>query len=214
MRFDNPIAHIYRIERARRRLMTDTGVIESSKYLPRPEYAGEYTVGEFAADTSALWKCLILYRLARRASRVLELGTGLGISTAYLAAGARHLVCSVEADQMRSDIARGVIGEVGLSHCTMILTDTFDSVIGGLKRANAASFNLVYVDGDHEGDALIRYYESVLPLIYQGAIVVIDDLLWSRDMRLAWKAIQNRSEVYHSRKVHDLGILWTDTEAL
>lgn len=207
VRRGNILTSIWRIEKERRWLRTLNTEIVPDEYLPRPEFAGKYTIGEFAKDTSAWWKCMILWWLCRGKMQVLELGTGVGIGTAYMAVDVKDIVITVEADAHRAGLAEQVSERVGVRNHIYAVEDSFANVIQAIRDRSITPISVVYIDGEHTGEALIRYFTSVLPLLQNGGAIVVDDILWSRNMRLAWDNIKHHPAVLRSFKIHDFGVL-------
>ena len=197
------ILDMFGIERKRRRLRLDKHLLPDTEYRPRPDYAPGYTVSRFAkVSTTSLWKCLILYALAWGKKDVLEFGTGFGFSAAYMAAaGAR--VHSFDADSDATRIARTVVPSTVT--CT---TMTCDEALDHITEQGSTLYDMAYIDSDHIGDSVVRYFEGMLPRLAYGAVVVFDDILWSRDMMYAWEYVSTHVEVKRSRKIHDFGIVW------
>ena len=202
------LGHIWRIEKERRRLKRDNTPLVGEKFGAGSKHGKNLTVGDVARYSSTpQWKCLILYWFARKASRVLELGTGLGLSTAYLALGSKNGGWSVEADV---DILR----KVWESHNHLPAKcrdmhhagETFDEFLD--TKYGPSNFNLAYIDGDHTGEALIRYFSKLLPLMSSGGVVVCDDVIWSEDMHRGWLACCCNTRVRKHVRIHDLGLIW------
>ena len=85
-----------------------------------------YAIRSYYGSVSPRWGAL-LYRLVKwyRPASVIELGTGIGISTAYLAAGGDMPVESVEASGEKCRYARELMKELQYRH-VRIKAGTFD----------------------------------------------------------------------------------------
>ena len=197
------ILDIFGIERKRSRLIRDKHALPDTEYRPRPDFAPKYTVSRFATvSTTSRWKCLILYALALNRNDVLEFGTGFGFSAAYMAAaGAR--VHSFDAAPDATRIARTVVPPT-----VACITMTCDEALAHIMEQGSTLYDMAYIDSDHEGDSVVRYFKGMLPRLAYGAVVVFDDILWSRDMMYAWEYVSTHVEVKRSRKIHDFGIVW------
>ena len=203
------IKHIWRIERERRRLKHDnTPLHDREIFGAGSKFEKRITVSDIATNSSTpLWKCLILYYFAKRANRVLELGTGLGFSTAYLALGSKNGGWSIEADV---DILR----KVWESHnhlpakCRDIhhAGETFDKFLD--TKYGPSNFNLAYIDGDHTGDALVKYFTNLLPLLTPKAVIICDDVIWSEDMHRGYLKCCTGKTVKRHLRIHDFGVIW------
>ena len=201
------IRHILRIERERRRLKADTTPWhEQTEHGAGSKFASSpRTVGDVARQSSTpLWKCLILYWFARRADVVIELGTGLGLSTSYLSAGC-DWVKTYDLDITALNIARQHLNKQNPS--AISTQCDFDSAIS-MNADQIFYFTLAYIDGDHTGIALKRYFTKLIPLMAPGSVIIIDDVLWSDDMHYGYLECCTNKNVKRHMRIHDLGIIW------
>ncbi len=150
----------------------------------------------------------LLYNTAQyfNAQNILELGTGTGISTLYLGAtGAKQLV-SLEGNQELLQVAHEQVNKLKLGNVSLVLGD-FDSTIS-TTLGKMGSIDMVFIDGDHQKDSTIRYYEAILPFTYNDSIIIFDDINWSPDMQLAWQNIIARPEVTLSLDFYRMGMVF------
>ncbi len=132
----------------------------------------------------------LLFRLARSLQPpvVLELGTGAGMSTLYLALGAGGVpFYSIEARPELAGIARANLQEAGCREVEVI-GGRFEEVLPGLLEAMDPP-GLVFFDGDHREEAVWQWFETCLEYCAEDALLVFDDIYWSRGMTRAWKRI-------------------------
>jgi predicted O-methyltransferase YrrM len=113
--------------------------------------------------------------LARGARRVLEVGTAIGVSTLYLARAlpAEGTVVSFEIDQHRQAAARAYLERAGvLDRVELRLEDARQ----GLATVDG-EFDMAFIDGvkAQYGD----YFDALLPLLRQGAVLAVDNVLMS-----------------------------------
>jgi len=107
---------------------------------------------------------------SKPAGRLLELGTGTGVATAWLLAGmdVASTLTTVDTDFKVQNVARSVLGAD--SRLTFVLEDAVDF----LRRQPPATFDLVFADalrGKFEG------LDEALAVVKPGGFYVIDDLL-------------------------------------
>lgn len=135
----------------------------------------------------------LLYHLTRsfHASRVLEMGTGVGISGAYLAAALTDngggQLWSLEGHRDRAETARATWKKLGLDNAEVIVgrfDHTLEQVLGG------EPFDIAFIDGNHNGDATRSYVSRIRASSRPGALLILDDIAWSEDMAAAWGAIR------------------------
>ncbi len=147
------------------------------------------TLGEAVAKASSHEKKgSFLFRWVQRfrPQHILELGTHIGIGTAYLLEGNREAsIHSIEGDPFLHQKAAQWLTPYGdrvTLHC-----GSFDEQLQ--KVMVKQKWDLVVIDGHHEGQALLRYFSMILPHLSQDAWVIMDDIHWSPDMTYAWKQI-------------------------
>lgn len=154
----------------------------------------------------------VLLGLAREleARRVLELGTCIGISTAYLAAGLElrrgdGLVTTLEADSARVDLALANLERLGLAARVEGRAGRFEDTLDP-TLAGAAELDLAFVDGHHRLGPTLDYFERVSRRLRRPGVVVLDDIDWSQGMRRAWSRISRDPRVSLAIDLHGLGL--------
>jgi predicted O-methyltransferase YrrM len=203
---------VRRIERLRRRLrssrkpvtLTDFGAGHGSG---RPVRL--HTVGERCLSSKSPLGALLLFQLVRelRPSRCLELGTNLGISAAYQAAalllnggGELH---TVEGGPTLAELSRCHLASLQLP--AEVHEGRFLDVLPGLL-ARTAPLDYVFIDGHHDGPSTIGYFAQIHPGLSPGAVVVFDDVAWSRGMAEAWTTIQADPRVRVAVSLGTMGV--------
>ena len=117
---------------------------------------------------------------------VLELGTCLGITTAYLGKHAAS-VTTIEGNPALAKHSEDVWQRLNVQNVTSIVGN-FDDVLPSLPLQQ---YDLVFIDGNHRGSALLQYVNELAPYLTEKGVIVCDDIHWSRDMESAWdKLIQ------------------------
>lgn len=157
----------------------------------------------------------LLFHLVRahQPERIIELGTGAGISTLYLAygnPGAR--VITVEGNKQLAEVAHRNFVARGLQQITLI-NDTFDHVLPDLIRFASAN-TLVYIDGNHIFDSTIRYFNLLGKATGYSCIIVLDDINWSGEMARAWKIIADSEHPGVALDLFQVGIIFLGFEDL
>lgn len=156
------------------------------------------------------WTRLLLL-LARRLepARVLELGTCVGVSAGYLAAGL-HLnghgrLVTLEGASALADLARGHLDELGLGDRTEVVAGLFRDTLGPtLERFKP--IDLAFIDGHHDEQATQDYFEQLLDVAEGPAVVVFDDIAWSDGMMRAWQALMEHPAVSRAVDLDRVGI--------
>ena len=145
------------------------------------------------ASLSSPKQCRLLARLVEHisAKNVLEFGSCLGLSAAYMSqAGAA--VISMEGSDALYDLARRRFDD-SASAPDFRLGD-FDKILPGIL-AEVPRWDLVFIDGNHTHEATLRYFNMLLPHIHADTVLIFDDIHWSVGMESAWEEINSNSKV-------------------
>ena len=203
------------IEGLRRRLRRDDTLLEiedmgagSVWKAPRERSIGDIT--RRAAKSARLGQ--LLYRVARYygPGTVLELGTSLGFSTAYLAAGAGATkVWSVEGAVQVAAVAEKNLRSLGLPVRQVV--GNFDDVLPAVLQ-EMGTVGLAFVDGNHRREPTLAYFELLMTYAAPQAVLIFDDIHWSREMEEAWTAIKNDPRVYLTIDLFFIGLVFLREE--
>jgi len=118
--------------------------------------------------------------------KALEMGTSLGITSAYIAAHVEQLV-TVEGNPHVAELARGHWDQLDITNIESIV-GSFDAHWNTIEKTSS-TYDLIFIDGNHRGEALQRYIENGLALLDPDGVIVCDDIHWSKDMEDAWATI-------------------------
>ena len=133
----------------------------------------------------------LLFRMVNyyNSKNILELGTSLGISTAYLAsARSRSQVITLEGWPEILDIAKETFIALNLENITTVLGN-FDDTLPGVL-AQMPTLDLAFIDGNHQKAPTLHYFEQCLSKIHNNSILVFDDIYWTPAMEAAWEEIK------------------------
>lgn len=153
----------------------------------------------------------LLFRIARfcKPERILELGSAAGISTAYLALGNPEAeIISLEGDPVLCRTARNTLQRTGLKN-VQVVEGAFKETLPELLTDNR-KFDLLFIDGDHRGEALMSYCRQLIPSVAGGGCIILDDIHWSEDMVAGWNKVRTFSGVTLSLDLLQMGILFLD----
>jgi predicted O-methyltransferase YrrM len=154
----------------------------------------------------------LLYRIARYYSpaTMLELGTSLGLSTAYLAAGAPQArLWTIEGAPAIADKARSNL--VSLNAKANILTGNFDDLLPDLLK-KIPPVELAFIDGNHRCEPTLRYFDAIFRHAAPASTLIFDDIHWSAEMETAWNTIRNDSRVYLTIDLFFIGFVFRREE--
>jgi predicted O-methyltransferase YrrM len=182
------------IERLRRRLLKDGSGLEVED-MGAGSVQGEARVrrvadiARHAAKPARLGR--LLFRLAKtyHPSVVVELGTSLGLSTAYLAAAAAESkVWTIEGSAAVAHRAAANLAELGLDRVEVV-TGNFDEVLEPLLE-RSGPVDLAFVDGNHRYEPTLRYFDILMRHSGRSSMLIFDDIHWSSEMERAWTEIK------------------------
>ena len=172
------------------------------------------SVSSFVARSSVTEKYgALLFRISHwfRPEVILELGTGVGISTLYLAAGSPGVpVHTIEGIRERADFSEELFKRSRLA-TVQVHVGEMEEVLGSLA-GEVNGRMLVFVDGNHRFDPTIGYLKWILRQAGAESVVVMDDLYWSKEMIRAWREIISWSEVRMSIDLYQMGVLLLRTD--
>ena len=150
----------------------------------------------------------LLYRVARHYSpaTMLELGTSLGLSTAYLCAGAPQArLWTIEGSPGIADKARANLSLLGAK--ANVLTGNFDAILPGVL-AEMPPVELAFIDGNHRCEPTLRYFDAILRHAASASALIFDDIHWSGEMETAWNTIRHDPRVYLTIDLFFVGIVF------
>lgn len=153
---------------------------------------------------------MLLSRLAYdyKPEMVLELGTSLGVGTAYLAlgSGADVEVLSIEGSPECTKVAQSTLARHGIENVNLI-SGSFDDVLPNLLEKMKGRRVMVYLDGNHTYEATIRYFAMLMGIADNNMMIVLDDIHLHSGMSKAWKEICLMSAVTTTIDLMRMGIV-------
>jgi predicted O-methyltransferase YrrM len=186
-----------RIEARRRELLKSSKIITVKDFGAGSQVAGAggterrvRAIARHAAKPPRLAQ--LLFRLVNhlQPATVLELGTSLGLTTAYLAAAdSRHQVITFEGCPNTAAVAHETFQKLGLKNVRLVegnLDQTLPATLAGLQKP----IDFAFFDGNHRYEPTLRYFEQCLANAHENSVFVLDDIHWSAEMEQAWEAIK------------------------
>lgn len=149
----------------------------------------------------------LLVRLMRyfKPTRVLELGTNLGLGTHALAMGnPTATITSIEGCTALWEMTANTLKAKNLNAIRLV-NGNFKSEIENL---NTTSWDLIFFDGHHSREATLQYFETLLPTAHNDSVFIFDDIYWSKGMASAWETIKNHPQVQVSIDIFKWGLVF------
>lgn len=151
----------------------------------------------------------LIYRLAKdnQPKSIIELGTCLGITSAYLAKACPEAdVITIEGCPETAKVAYRNFQELELDNVELRVGN-FDTLLPGVIEQETR-LDFVYVDGNHRKEATINYFNWCLPKVHEGSLLIFDDIYWSEGMKEAWEEIKNHPEVTVTVDLFWIGLVY------
>ena len=145
----------------------------------------------------------LLYKLCNyyQPKFILELGTNLGVGTFFLHEGNPNTkIITIDGCLETQNIARQNLTNDNIC----FIHAKFEEYITNLAPQK---FDLIYIDGDHRGEALLNYLEMLQAFSHDETIFVIDDIRWSKDMFDSWKQLIASNNFHLTLDIFKMGIL-------
>jgi predicted O-methyltransferase YrrM len=168
------------------------------------------SVRELASfSNTAVW-AEVLYHLTRvlRPEKVLEMGTCVGISGSYIAAALqfnnRGRLWTIEGSPATAVLAQETFQMLGLGPRVISLVGPFHDTLNPCLKEQRP-FDLIFVDGHHDGKATVSYFRQLKLHLSSGAIIVFDDIDWSSGMSQAWSEISADPSVRDFVRIGGMG---------
>ncbi len=142
----------------------------------------------------------------QKAKNVLELGTSLGITTAYLAYNKETNVTTLEGDPSVVRIAETVWNQLGLTNIRSIIgpfEKTLDKVI-------TKQYDIIYIDGNHRLAPTLRNFDKLLQASHSKTLFIFDDIHYSEEMEKAWRCLQADDRISSTIDLFFIGIVYID----
>jgi predicted O-methyltransferase YrrM len=137
---------------------------------------------------------------------LLELGTSLGITTAYMAMAAMgSKIVTMEGAEAVAAVAKNNFNSLQLKNIDLVTGNFDETLLSIVNRQPAIDF--IFIDGNHRLEPTIRYFEQLLPYTNNNTILIFDDIHWSEEMEAAWKIIKKNPSVTASIDLFFIGIV-------
>jgi predicted O-methyltransferase YrrM len=200
------------IEKVRKKLISDHRLIKisdlgSAKYRKTTNNRKVSEIARYSPVPSKYGQLLSNLATEFGKPMILELGTSFGISTMYLASGSPETVIyTIEGSAEISEIASRNFTDTGMKNIKT-LTGSFDEMLPVVFAAGVKP-GLVFIDGDHRKESVLRYFDKIAEVSDTNTVIVIDDIYYSREMEEAWNEIKIDEKVSVTVDIFRMGIVF------
>jgi len=81
--------------------------------------------------------------------------------------------------------------------------DTLPGIINSLNK-----LDFMFVDGNHQKDATLKYFNWALPKVHEDTMLIFDDIYWSEGMKEAWAEIKAHPQVKVTIDLFWIGLVY------
>ena len=176
----------------------------------------EMTVAEIArrAASPEIW-VRFFYQLSKTniVNNVLEIGTNLGVSGQYFIKGLEDKkntkFITLEGVKGLCEIASSRFDNLSSQDRFEVIHGLYDKTLPAVVKSKTR-FDLVFIDGNHQYEATLNYFEMLKENLADKAMVIFDDIHWSEGMRRAWGEICEQKGIVFSINFFKLGMVVFD----
>lgn len=137
---------------------------------------------------------------------ILEIGTSLGISTAYLALAAPNSrIVTLEGCKVTASIAQKQFRDYKLDNIDLLVGNFADTLPKVLAEQH---FDLVFFDGNHQKAPTLQYFDLCLKQATDNAVFIFDDIHWNSEMEETWNLIKENPKVSVSIDTYQWGMVF------
>ena len=155
----------------------------------------------------------LLFRIVQyyKPANILELGTSLGITSAYLAKGNEEAnVFTCEGSSAIAAMAQNNFDQLQIKNIQLTKGDfaiTLQPLLNEIEK-----IDFVFIDGNHRKEPTLDYFSQVLQHSTAPTILIFDDIHWSEEMDAAWQAIKRHPLVTLTIDLFFIGIVFINPD--
>lgn len=204
------------IENERKKLQANNSVIEVEDFGAGSSVIRSNSRRVKDIANSSLKPCKyaqLLFRMVQyyMPATIVELGTSLGITSAYLASGNQNAkLYTCEGAESIAGIARQTLHALQIENATIIkgnFTNTLPALLTSFQMLDFA-----FIDGNHREVPTLQYFNQLLSRSHPSTIMVFDDIHWSKEMEAAWHIIQQHNAVTLTIDLFFIGIVFINPD--
>lgn len=155
----------------------------------------------------------LLYSIVKvyRPVTMIELGTSLGTTAAYLAlANPEAKLHTLEGAPAVAELAKDHFRRLSLANIELHIGRFSDTLPGLLGKVDAP--DLVFVDGHHLKAPTLDYFEQLLRVAKSTTLFIFDDIHWSAEMEEAWQIIKRHTRVTLTIDLFFVSLVFINTD--
>ena len=149
----------------------------------------------------------LIYRLANYFSpnQVIELGTSMGIDTAYVAKSAPQArIISMDQDVDTAAFTSENLAKQAIKNVQILtgdLSQVFPDVLAELQ-----SLDFVLINRGHDKEAMINYLNQCVPKLKETSVVVVDAIYRDKEMNEFWQQMKIHPQITVTIDLFQMGL--------
>ncbi len=165
--------------------------IDPSSKIDKSQTIGH--IAKTAAKSPHLGRVLGMSFAYFSPNNAIELGTSLGLSALYQTALFKPAkFISIDANSTLQSFAKKNIESLGIN-IIELKCGYFNEVLPQIALVDHMEW--VFIDGDHQLEPTLAYFNYFVNRLPDNAVLVFDDINWSADMQKAWLEITQHPRV-------------------
>ena len=205
-----PYYRFHEIELERRKLHYCLEELSYTDKKGRKEKKHTATVSAIVAQEAIKQKQgMLLFRLANffKYKKMLQIGTGVGISTLYLTSYDSDIQCiSLEAIPAFANITKRLLAHETQANVVIRVGEYQHLLPEALTTLQQV--DMVYFKSKREHADTFALFEQMLPYVHESTCFVFDGIKTSQQMRLVWKTVCNHPQVTVTVDLYSMGIVF------
>ena len=184
-----------KIEYERTRLLSQTESFVDGRFGKPGIYDDGLSVAEACKASKPDRQAIMLFLLVRqlKSKNVIELGTNVGISSAYLGAGLQEnqeagKITSLDSSPYRQQVAREVHQNLNIDNVSLVTGLFSETLTATLK--SLGEVDLAFIDGHHQYQSTMDFYNQIFEFSSSDAVFIFDDITYNQGMKRAWSEIK------------------------
>lgn len=138
---------------------------------------------------------------------IVELGTSLGITTAYMAMmDSRNKVVTYEGCPSVADIAKENWKALGIKNIDCRVGE----ITAGILDKDLEQIDVAFIDANHTYAGTCAYFKVLAEKVHAKSVMVVDDIHYNAEMEKAWKAICADERVTSTMDLYQMGLVFFD----
>lgn len=149
----------------------------------------------------------LIWRLTHyfKPKTILELGTSIGTGTITMKhAAPESQLFTIEGCPQTELRAIHQIERWGLKGVTTFCMNFQEF----LAQDSHHKYDLVFIDGNHQGSALLHYMQLLESKTHAETLFILDDIRWSSDMWDAWQHLVTSDKYHVTIDMGRMGLIW------